>query len=349
MSSFSIAMLYISALMGAGFASGKEIYNFFGRYGNDGIYGIILVTIMFISFPIVIMYNADKLKSSISEEIICPIRNSWVKVIIKYLLKASLFISFTAMLSAGGSVFKEQLHISGILGGAVLALIIGGTVVFDVNAILFIFRKIVPAMLISAVGIGIIILLKVPPNTVDLLMAPPKIGWLISSVLYLSYNLVAAIPILGTIGNNSYDWLKKKKGGVIGGIGIGLCTSVFFLVGQNNLAISENFDLPMIYYAGQISSVVHTIYAVILVAAVYCSASNCLYGVQSGGKDSNRVKRICLTGIVGYIFSLIGFGNIVKYVYPMQGLVGLLILVLLIANSIRLKLETVRTQDSMNS
>lgn len=339
MSSFSIAMLYLSALMGAGFASGKEIYNFFGIYGNKGACGILLIAVMFAGFSIVIMYNAEKIRSSISEEIICPIGCKWFKGVIRYLLKACLFISFTAMLSAGGSVFKEHLHMSGILGGAILSFIIGLTVLFEMNGLIAIFRKIVPAMLLSAVGIGIIILIKVPESNINFSLPPTKVVWPVSSLLYLSYNLIAAIPVLGVIGNNRDDWRKKKIGGLVGGLIIGLCAAIFWKVGQNNLWVSEKFDLPMIYYAGQVSSVFHVVYAMILVAAVYCSASNCLYGVQSGGKMCNRVIKLCFIVIAGYIFSLAGFGNIVKYIYPIQGLLGVFILFLIITNFIRLKIK----------
>ena len=39
---FSIVLVIIGALVGAGFASGQEIYSFFYSYGNIGIIGIII-------------------------------------------------------------------------------------------------------------------------------------------------------------------------------------------------------------------------------------------------------------------------------------------------------------------
>ena len=36
----SIVLVIIGALVGAGFASGQEIYSFFYLYGKNGIYGI---------------------------------------------------------------------------------------------------------------------------------------------------------------------------------------------------------------------------------------------------------------------------------------------------------------------
>ena len=46
---FTILLVIIGALIGAGFASGQEIYSFFYSYGTIGIIGII-VTCSLISF-----------------------------------------------------------------------------------------------------------------------------------------------------------------------------------------------------------------------------------------------------------------------------------------------------------
>ena len=39
----SIAFMYVGAIMGAGFASGREIWQFFGVFGKSGYLGIGLV------------------------------------------------------------------------------------------------------------------------------------------------------------------------------------------------------------------------------------------------------------------------------------------------------------------
>ena len=46
---FNIVLVIIGALIGAGFASGQEIYAFFYSYGFNGLIGII-ITFILISF-----------------------------------------------------------------------------------------------------------------------------------------------------------------------------------------------------------------------------------------------------------------------------------------------------------
>ena len=42
----SITLVIIGALVGAGFASGQEIFSFFYVYGKNGIFGIIIMCLL---------------------------------------------------------------------------------------------------------------------------------------------------------------------------------------------------------------------------------------------------------------------------------------------------------------
>ena len=44
----NIALVYVGTIMGAGFASGREIWQFFGVFGNKGYIGVGFVGILFI-------------------------------------------------------------------------------------------------------------------------------------------------------------------------------------------------------------------------------------------------------------------------------------------------------------
>ena len=44
----SIVLVIIGALVGAGFASGQEIYSFFYLYGINGLFGIIIMCILIV-------------------------------------------------------------------------------------------------------------------------------------------------------------------------------------------------------------------------------------------------------------------------------------------------------------
>ena len=47
MSAFSIAMALVGTLIGAGYASGQELMQFFGAFGAKGIIGIVIALVFF--------------------------------------------------------------------------------------------------------------------------------------------------------------------------------------------------------------------------------------------------------------------------------------------------------------
>ena len=46
LNALNVAGLYVGAIIGAGFASGREIWQFFGLFGEKGIYGVVIFAIL---------------------------------------------------------------------------------------------------------------------------------------------------------------------------------------------------------------------------------------------------------------------------------------------------------------
>ena len=55
-----ITSLYIGVIMGAGFASGRECWQFFGVFGSKGYLGAVLSTLCFIMLSCMLTYIARR-------------------------------------------------------------------------------------------------------------------------------------------------------------------------------------------------------------------------------------------------------------------------------------------------
>jgi uncharacterized membrane protein YkvI len=62
-STLRVAATYIGTIVGAGFATGQEVLQFFARFGSAGIFGLVLTTLMFMFFGYIIMDLGRKLNS----------------------------------------------------------------------------------------------------------------------------------------------------------------------------------------------------------------------------------------------------------------------------------------------
>lgn len=69
-STLKVAGAYIGTIVGAGFATGQEVLQFFTRFGAKGLIGLILTTIMFIIFGYIIMILGRELNAHSHLEII---------------------------------------------------------------------------------------------------------------------------------------------------------------------------------------------------------------------------------------------------------------------------------------
>ncbi|MGI6604978.1 MAG: hypothetical protein ACOX2S_08100 [bacterium] len=63
LSAFTIAATYVGTVVGAGFATGQEVFQFFVAFGLWGFLGIALASGIFIFFGISVMELGHKLKA----------------------------------------------------------------------------------------------------------------------------------------------------------------------------------------------------------------------------------------------------------------------------------------------
>lgn len=111
-----VAFIYIGTVIGAGFASGREIIEFFGVYGFKGIIGMIISGIMFSligSLLLVKIYN-NKIKGY--NELIQKIFGRRFGFILGSITIFSLYAGFSIMVSGSGAIFKQELGLSHNIG-----------------------------------------------------------------------------------------------------------------------------------------------------------------------------------------------------------------------------------------
>ena len=114
----------IGTIIGAGFASGKEIYIFFGQYGKFGIIGAIVSA----TLTGVIIYSTiaitKKLQIKSNNEFLEKISNSSkVKIILENVINAFLLVSFWIMCAGFCTFFKQEFKIPIIITASINAII----------------------------------------------------------------------------------------------------------------------------------------------------------------------------------------------------------------------------------
>jgi uncharacterized membrane protein YkvI len=338
-STIKVAATYIGTIVGAGFATGQEVLQFFSKFGVMGLGGLLLTTILFIVFGYIIMALGRQLNTRSHLEIIRYSSGKIIGTIIDCIITFFLFGALTAMIAGTGALFEQQFNLPSFLGNIVMAVLTAITVLTGINGVINSISFVVPFLLTAVMGVSIYSIISTPPDMSATVLETGNNGlisnWFLAAVLYISYNTIISIAVLGPLGVKARDKKAIRNGAVLGGLGLGIGSIMIYLALSGYIKSINNLEVPMVFIAGRISSLVQIIYAIVLIAEVYTTAVGSLYGFVSRItemlKSPQKSKLIVLGATLAALAaSQFGFSNLVKYLYPVVGYGGVILLVSLI-------------------
>ncbi len=343
-SALSIAFILIGALFGAAFASGQEIMKFFCAYGSAGRFGFALCFILYMVLGYM-AYDLCKIRNSNKlEEIATPTDHPLPKKIIGIVMKFCFLIIVIALISAGDALFTQQLGFPKGVGGVIITVLITVTTIVGFDAIKKVMPIVIPVMLVTILGISIAaICLKDAPasSNPEVFMSPLAPNWFMGAVLYLAYNFIAATPVISTLPKSRQSYKNIILGMLMGFGGICIFGFILYSAVMMDIDVAGTYDLPMVYIAKSVSPLVGVLYSIMMVIAVYSATSNCLYGLTKEIDKTNKRRRnliIIALSAFSYCVSLVGFSQLVTYVYPIQGYASIAIVICIVITYAKFKL-----------
>ena len=318
----------IGTLIGAGFASGQEIYIFFYKYGIQGILGIIISSLVLgiVAYKVPNICKNNEIKNY-KDFLNIFVRNEKQLNIINTIINIFILISFYIMIAGFGAYFEQQFGINSLIGSLILAIICYFVFLKDVSGLIKINQFIVPILIGSLFMIGIhVIEVKHIFQISNYILPNTSWKWILDSILYGSYNTILLIPVLIALRN----LINHKKENIIIAIlttifVILLSLIIFFMLMKIDVNI-ENLEMPAVYIASKISEIWKYIYGFIILSAILTtSVSLGTSFLENVVKTKKYYKQyaifICISAV---IISKIGFSNLVNLLYPIFGYIGLI-------------------------
>lgn len=330
-----IACIYISSIIGAGFASGQEIIQFFTMYYESGFYGIILAGIIFAVVGGIVLDRVYVEGINNYDEFVYPIFGRIIGRIVNIVVTLFMLSLFSIMIAGMGSILHDRLSLSYQLSVILMACICMFIILGDIRRVTAVNSVITPILIFGIVLIGLyIIVFKDTPvfNIVSLLRNKPD-SWLVSSLLYVSYNSILSVVVLC----NLLPYLKSRKSakwaGVLGGLV--LCLITLILNTTINLFYPKftTGEIPLLDIVERYSKVLSYVYSIVLWLAMLVSALNsgfCL-AERISSKTNINIKLITVIACIVVIpLSCVGFSGLISSIYPMFGYIGLFMLIVVI-------------------
>ena len=335
----NVALMFVGAIMGAGFASGREIWQFFGVFGKQGRIGILLIAVLFVVLGMMTAYLARILGTNDMGRIIAPGGNPKIENLVSWFMAIMLFTVLINMTAAGGALLHQNFGISRLVGGVLIGVLVIVTVLGEFERISKVFRYIMPVLFAAVILISALAVtanLGASAQREPVKPSPIAGNWVLAACLYISYNILAMIPIVATSSVNAKSEKSAMLGSGLGGIFLGVLAFTIVLALQKDMQFAQAMDMPMLAYAGRISKGAGIIYSVLLFAAIYASATSNFYGFTTKLRENpQKQRKVIAAACLAFLLGLVGFKNVVAYMFPIEGYLGFAIIAMLLVNFVQ--------------
>lgn len=320
-----VSFLIIGTTIGAGFASGREIWEFFSSYGQGSSFFLLLSMILFSISCYIIMNISYQLKAPhyvwVLEELIGrPLAKVYDLLIFLYLMSTSV-----VMFAGSGATF-EYWSISYWVGVGVISLLVFLIFLRDVEGIMSLNSILIPIMVVTLMAVCMLFLWKGYGQGESVVSDQRMFA---SAIVFTALNILPLVAVLSALGARMKP-AEIKVASISSAIG--LC-SIALVYNEALLSIGNEillFEVPLFailrYFSGEFMFGV----SLVLWLAIYTTAISGIFGLVS--RFENSVKWPQWVVVAAFIVVIIpltkfGFANLITFLYPLYGVLNLFILV----------------------
>lgn len=325
-----IGLTMFGTLVGAGFASGKEIWFYFARFGNIAYFMIILTGLLFFLLSYVFFSFGKKYQIQTVQDCNSVILGRFA-IISEMVLIFSNLILLASMFAGADSLFNIIIpNMPYRLAGVITSLITFVVVCFGFKGITKTNMLIVPLLLL----VVFVVLVAGLAGGGSAIMAQP-LGFssffksMFYALLFVGSNMFFSGFIFSRMGK---DYSKKE---ILGGSLIG---SVFLTLGLLGITMAlfaspslVNSDMPIVAISASINTTFGYAVLAIVWLGLITTAFALLYTISNWLKAyfGKTILTTLLATIIAFFMSGIGFSSFIEIVYPMMGVLGFVFVLLI--------------------
>ena len=317
----------IGTLIGAGFASGQEMYLFFYKYGLNGILGLILCStlISLVIYKTFLIIHTKQITNydGFLKEVFCSDKLSKASNII---VNAFLLITFYIMISGFGAYFQQQFNIPSIIGAIILASLCFIVLIKDIEGVKNVNSIVVPVLILVILIIGSTSIKNIfSRSSVVEFVSTNKLKWILEAIVYCSYNMILVIPVLVNLGKFIKSKRQIKVVSIISGVIVfALAISIFFILSNINADYSK-IEMPAVFVIDNNFPQFSGIYGIVILLSIFSTAISIgISFLKNITKDKKSYPQIvAIMCISGVLISNFGFSNLVKMLFPVFGYLGI--------------------------
>lgn len=338
-----IALSFIGLLVGAGFATGQEVVQYFTSFGIPGMWGILVAGLVMTLAGTVFLQLGSYFHASEHNQVFRNITHPIISRILDVAVILTLFAVGFVMLAGAGSNMQQQFGWPAWVGSLLMLVLVLITGMFDVDKVSQVIGLLTPTIIIAVLFVGTYTLLHMPENVDAAISASEAIEspipfWLVSALNYNGLALILAVSMSLVIGGDNISPREAGVGGIVGGA---VYAVLMGIAGFSLLMNAENVgdsDIPMLTLVDSVHPTLGVIMAIIIYLMIFNTAIGMFYalGKRLSSGNESKYRIIFIAGcLAGFAVSFAGFKALMQYVYPVLGYMGIVLVVILVVGWLR--------------
>lgn len=331
-------LAFVGLVVGAGFASGQEVLQFFVSFGTSGLIAAGLAAVFLGIAGAAILQLGSYYHAMEHTDVFNSITRPWIARAVDLFVCLVLFCLGFVMIAGAGSNLAQQFGAPVWVGATVVSVLVILTGMLDVDKVMTIIGTITPFIIIFTLGVSVHAFATADVsierlNAIAQTVPSPLPNWPLAVVNYVGLALILALSMALVMGGDQLNTRAAGIGGLIGGVTFG----VMLLIAAGAIFVSvdrvKSADMPMLAMVNEINPALGWAMAIVIFGMIFNTAIGMFYALAkriAGVRASWYRPALVGTTLLGFACSFLGFKTLVGKLYPIIGWVGIVIILMLV-------------------
>ncbi len=320
-----LAFLYLSSVIGAGFASGQELVSFFLSHGKGGYQALLFAALLFGLLGMRLFSVMGEERTESLTDFLTPRIGRVGGRIAEFLSQGFILATFIVMVSAGATLFGDTFSLPPILGALLTFFLCVLPSFWGASGLIFMGTLLVPIMVVavSFLSTATLCTFRLPLYFEVTDTSSP----FFSALLFVSYNTLTLVPVTAPFSSR----MNRTSARWAGAVTTLFIAILLFLSGSALLSFpaSLHAPFPLLYLATRLSPFAGQVYILLMLSSIITTGGTGAFALMNRffpSTKKGRWRALLFLGVCSIPLSLLGFSALLNSLYPFFGVLGLLLL-----------------------
>lgn len=339
-----VAFAFVGIVVGAGFATGQEIMQYFVAFGINGVWGAVLSAVIMSLMAMIILQLGSYFQASEHGEVFRRVSHPIFSRVLDIGVIITLFATGFVMFAGAGANMEQQWGIPVWIGAVIMVLVTIAAGFLDVDRVTTVIGSITPfivgfILLASIYTLAFTDATPAAEQAAAVAEVPTTLpNWVVAAVNYVGFNLMVAVSMAIVIGGSLFNPRAAGAGGFTGGLIYSAMLLITTVTLFHTVGTVATDAVPMLTVINRLHPWLGQAMAVVILGMIFNTALGMFYAlgrrVTANHPEKFKVVYVALV-LLGFALSFMGFQNLIGWVYPILGYIGLLLITVMLVAWLR--------------